>query len=216
MTLSLLLVTLASLAPETAPHNYARWEKDIAEIEKRLADDKPKPGGIAFIGSSSIVKWDVKKSFPKRNVVNLGFGGSVVVDSTHFAPRILYPLEPKTIVFYAGDNDIARKNSPEQVAEDFAAFMAQTRKALPDVRIIYVPIKPSVARWDQYETQSKANGMIRRQFQDDEKFTYLDIVPAMLGKDGKPRPELFVKDGLHMSEVGYAIWNKALEKVLDE
>lgn len=187
------------------------WEKDIAAIEKRLADDKPKPGGIAFIGSSSIRKWDLKKSFPERNVTNLGFGGSEVLDSTRFAPRILYPLKPGTIVFYAGDNDIAKKVAPEQVAKNFMEFVTQTRKALPKVRIVYIPIKPSTARWEQYETQSVANRLIHDRYMNEPWFSYLDIVPAMLDKDGEPRPELFVQDGLHMTDEGYSIWNKALE-----
>ena len=44
--------------------------------------------------------------------------------------------------------------------------------------------------------------------------TYLDIVPQMLGTDGKPRKELLVADGLHMTAAGYKIWNDALRPVL--
>ena len=28
----------------------------------------------------------------------------------------------------------------------------------------------------------------------------------MLGADGRPRPELFREDGLHMTPAGYALW----------
>jgi lysophospholipase L1-like esterase len=38
----------------------------------------------------------------------------------------------------------------------------------------------------------------------------VDVVKPMLGGDGQPRPELFVKDGLHMTEEGYNIWAAAL------
>jgi lysophospholipase L1-like esterase len=33
----------------------------------------------------------------------------------------------------------------------------------------------------------------------------------MLGADGKPRPELFLQDGLHMNNEGYAVWTKLLQ-----
>jgi lysophospholipase L1-like esterase len=38
----------------------------------------------------------------------------------------------------------------------------------------------------------------------------VDIVPQMIGADGKPRKELLVEDGLHMTPAGYKIWNAAL------
>ena len=44
--------------------------------------------------------------------------------------------------------------------------------------------------------------------------TYVDTVPQMLGADGKPRKELLVADGLHMTPAGYKIWNDALRPVL--
>src|SRR5262245_32520563 len=110
--LALLLVATLQ-PPEVTPapipaHPFAKWEQSIQAIERQLKDNPPKPGGVFFVGSSSIVKWDLKVSFPGRDYVNVGFGGSVIEDSTHFAPRILTPFKPGVVVFYAGDNDIAR------------------------------------------------------------------------------------------------------------
>ena len=36
----------------------------------------------------------------------------------------------------------------------------------------------------------------------------------MIGADGKPKPELFVQDGLHMTPAGYDIWTAALKPLL--
>jgi lysophospholipase L1-like esterase len=222
--LALLLVSLTSGAdaprsPDVAPapraaDPFARWGKDIAAIEKRLAASPPKPGGVFFAGSSSIVKWDLKKSFPGAGYVNVGFGGSVVADSTHFAPRILIPYKPSAVVFYAGDNDIARGGKPEQVLADFKEFVATARKGNPDCRVLFVAIKPSVARWKQFDTQKKANALVKAYCESHEGLAFIDVVPLMLRADGTPDPELFVKDGLHMSEKGYAIWNAEVKKAL--
>src|SRR5436189_142188 len=35
------------------------------------------------------------------------------------------------------------------------------------------------------------------------------VVPQMIGADGKPRKELLLEDGLHMTPAGYKIWNVA-------
>jgi lysophospholipase L1-like esterase len=217
----LLVPLLFALAPqpEVAPpprsvDPFAKWEKPVAAIEKRLAANPPKPGAVVFAGSSSIVQWDLNKSFPKANYVNVGFGGSVIADNTHFAPRILTPHKPGTIVFYAGDNDVGRGGKPEQVLADFKAFVAAVRKDNPTCRVLFVAIKPSLARWKQFEAQQKANALVREFCESEKGLTFVDVVPLMLGADGKPDPELFVKDGLHMTPKGYELWTAAVGKAL--
>jgi len=37
----------------------------------------------------------------------------------------------------------------------------------------------------------------------------------MLGPNGKPRKELFIEDGLHLSPAGYEIWKDVIAPLLD-
>ncbi len=202
-------------APPPRPVDpFAKWEKNIVALEKRLTAKPPKPGAVFFAGSSSIVGWDVNKYFPDAGYINVGFGGSVIADSTHFAPRILTPYKPGTIVFYAGDNDIARGNKPEQVVRDFEAFVAAVRKNNPACRVLYVPVKPSIARWKLFDTQKRANGLVRDFCGRTKGTEYVDIVPLMLDSTGQPIAELFVKDGLHLSPKGYELWSAEVAKYL--
>ena len=197
-------------AAEPSP-DFARWEKEIAAIEQRDAEQKPAAGTTVFVGSSSIRLWDLKQSFPDLATVNHGFGGSTIADSVHFVDRLVLKLAPKTIVFYAGDNDLANGLSPEQLQADFAQFVKAVREKLPESKIIYIPIKPSPSRWKLYDKQKQANALIRATIaKDGRRSVYLDIVTPMLGDDGQPRPELFQEDQLHLNAAGYAIWNKLL------
>ena len=43
---------------------------------------------------------------------------------------------------------------------------------------------------------------------------FVDISGVMLDAQGRPRPELFREDGLHMKPAGYALWTAALRPVL--
>lgn len=217
--LAMLIVPLLFAQPPVAPaprevDPFARWEKNIAAIEKRLTANPPAPGSVFFAGSSSIVQWDVKKSFPDAGYVNVGFGGSVIADSTHFASRILTPYKPGTIVFYAGDNDIGRGGKPEQVLADFQAFIAVVRKDNPKCRVLFIAVKPSIARWKLFEVQKKANALVKAYCESEKGLTFVDVVPLMLRADGTPDPELFVKDGLHMTPKGYELWTAAVSKAL--
>ncbi|HEY1187104.1 MAG TPA: GDSL-type esterase/lipase family protein [Gemmata sp.] len=216
---ALLLVSAAAADLPVAPpprvvDPFARWEKNIRAHEKRLTAHSPPPGGVLFAGSSSIVGWDVKKSFPGAGYVNVGFGGSVIADNTHFAPRLLNPHKPATIVFYAGDNDIAKGIKPDQVLADFKAFVTTVRKGNPECRVLFIAVKPSPARWKLFETQTRANALVRAYCGSEKGLVFVDVVPLMLGADGKPVPELFVKDGLHMTPKGYELWTAEVQKAL--
>ncbi len=194
--------------------DFSKWDKEIAALEKRDQDKPPPKNAVLFAGSSSIRLWDVKKSFPDLDAINHGFGGSQIADSTHFAPRIIFKTEPRLIVFYAGDNDIAAGKSPEQVGEDFQAFATVVHKELPKTKIVFISIKPSLARWEMADKQKKANELIEAFCKKNDYLTYLDVVKPMLGDDGKPNRELFIKDGLHMNEKGYELWGGLLKPLL--
>lgn len=205
-----LLVLPLFTAAEEKKSPFERWEKAIAAIETRLKNKAPPKDAIFFAGSSSIVNWDLAKAFPDLPVVKVGFGGSQVADSVHFAPRIVVPFKPATIVFYAGDNDIASGKSPETVRDDFAAFVRVVRKDLPDTRIIFLSIKPSIARWKKIEQIRAANKLIEADCKKEKGLVYVDVGTGLLGDDGMLKKEMFVKDGLHLSAEGYQLWNKVL------
>ena len=134
-----------------------RWESAIQAFE---AGEKAQPspeGGIVFIGSSSIRFWDLAKWFPQLPVVNRGFGGSEIADSTRYADRILLPLTPRVVVLYAGDNDISQGKTPDQVASDYRAFVAKVHGALPKTRIVFIAVKPSLSRWNLVGAMRETN-----------------------------------------------------------
>lgn len=215
MFLALTLVVLQPVPKDADAARFERWEKEVSAIEKKLKDAPPKAGGVVFAGSSSTRLWKLDESFPGKGYVNVGFGGSEVRDSTRFVPRLISPHRPKAVVLYAGDNDIQSNRTPEQVTADFRAFVAAVHKDAPDCKVYFIAVKPSVARWAKYEVQSKANAQVKAVCDGNPKLRYVDVVPAMLGPDGKPLPELFVKDGLHLSPAGYARWTTAVTAALE-
>jgi lysophospholipase L1-like esterase len=207
---TLLAVTLALLIPasraEAADADPKRWETAIAKFEEQDKESPPPRGEVLFVGSSSIRMWKLNESFPQEKYINRGFGGSQIADSTFYADRIVAPYEPRVVVLYAGDNDLASGKSSEQVAADYQAFVAKVHAKLPQTRIVFISIKPSISRWKLIDKVREANKLIAEFSKQNARLAIVDVEKSMLGDDGMPRPELFLQDGLHMTTAGYAIW----------
>lgn len=216
LTIASALPPIPNLGAAEPAAGAERWKAEIEKMVAADANDPPAKGGVLFLGSSSIRLWDLKKAFPGKDYLNRGFGGSEISDSLHYLDQIVFPYEPKAIVFYAGDNDLAKGKSPEQVAADFEKLSERVAERLPETRILYIAVKPSLKRWALYDKVQDANSRIAEQCAEKPNRQFVDVAPPMLGEDGLPKKELFVADGLHLSPAGYAIWNKLVAEALAE
>jgi lysophospholipase L1-like esterase len=200
---------LVSLLPALGQQPIAkgRFEKEIAAFEAAERAKPSQPGGIVFTGASGIRMWrTLAEDFPGLPVINRGFGGSYTAELTDYADRILIPLKPRVIALQPGSNDlVAGGKSPEQVLADFQAFVTRVRAALPDVRIVYLGINPSPARWNIRETQQRANNLIRDHPQTDKQLAFVELWTPSIGPDGQPIPDHFIADQLHPSRQAYQL-----------
>ena len=192
----------------------ARFESQIAAFEANDAKNTPPRDAVLFVGSSSIRMWPTAKHFPEFAVINRGFGGSHISDVAHFADRIVHSYKPRAIFFYAGDNDIAAGKSSERVLADYRQFADTVQKQLPGTPIVFIAIKPSLARWAKWPTMRDANRLVEDYCRSSERLEYVDIATPMIGANGQPRRELFIEDGLHLSDAGYRVWVDAVTPVL--
>lgn len=201
-------IVLAALPLQGAEkaHDFAKWEKEISAFEHRDSTNPPPRNAVLFIGSSTIRLWStLSNDFPHHQVINRGFGGSEVADSTHFADRIVFPYRPRMIFLRAGGNDLAAGRSPEEVAADYRDFCETVHAKLPKTMIVYIGWNPTIARWSQAAKEKALNSMAKEYIQDKPWLKYIDTYDMVLGEDNKPRPELFVQDKLHFSPAGYKL-----------
>ena len=57
--------------------------------------------------------------------------------------------------------------------------------------IVFIPIKSSTARWGFWGKMKKANSLIKDYAKNNEKVFYIDTASPMIGKNGKPKSDLF-------------------------
>jgi hypothetical protein len=154
----------------------------------------PPKGALLFIGSSTIRLWKtLAQDFPEQRVINRGFGGSEIVDSTYFAERVIFPYKPRMVLLRGGGNDVHAGKSPEQVFADFKEFVAKIHSKLPETDIVFISLS---SQHRALETGGQGKGgqhESRRIPKADTAPEIHETYPMPLGPNGEPRPELFCR-----------------------
>lgn len=198
-------------AQETRPF----WN-EIQDFRHRDSLQMPAKHGIVFLGSSSIRKWvNAEDHFKKYHVINRGFGGSTLAQASEYLDYLVFPYEPREIVIYSGENDIATDHvDAEETFNRCKTLITKIRERLPKVPIVFLSIKQSPSRIEFTDVVLKANTLIKAYLSTLPKATFLDVNAKMLDAKGGMRPELFEEDMLHMKPAGYAIWEQELKPYL--
>ena len=213
------LPELSGAVPTTADIPTSdHWEPDIVAFERADSMRIPAPGGVVFVGSSSIRLWKtLETDMAPLPVIQRGFGGSRIYDAVRFADRIVLKYDPKIVVVFSGTNDLqgdASDLSPEQVRNGFDQLAQRILQHGDSTHLYYISITPSQARFDQLDRIKQANKLIEAYTRNHPRLHFFDLQNTFLTTDGKIREELFVEDGLHLNTRGYALWTERMKPEL--
>ena len=207
---------VVSLRAEEKLASQSKWEADIQKFEAADKSTAPVHGGVVFYGSSSARLWDLPTSFPNLQTVNRGFGGSDMAAAAQFYERVVPQHQPRAVVLYEGDNDLAGGRTACQILADFETLITKHRTALPEAKLICLTIKYSPSRAKLRLDQEAANALLKARCSRDPHLAYVDLASTLLDDQGQPQPKFFKPDMLHLNPDGYAVWNAKLLPVLLE
>ncbi len=211
-----LFCLLAALLNLHAQQNEPFYS-DIQSFKKHDSAQFPPAHAILFVGSSSFTKWtDVQDYFPGYTIINRGFGGSSLPDVIRYADDIIFPYNPKQIVIYCGENDLAASDTvtANMVFSRFTQLFDLIRNKMPKVPIAFISLKPSPSRANLMNKMTDANTMIKDFLKNKNNTAFIDVYSKMLNADGTPVKDIFLDDNLHMNTKGYAIWKKIITPFL--
>jgi lysophospholipase L1-like esterase len=187
------------------------YESEVQALERAREGRSNGNRPPAFYGSSSIRLWDTLAEDFDPRVLNLGFGGSTLEACDYFFARLVPPVNPRSLLLYAGDNDLGDGRSVEQVLGHFRSLANKVAASLDGVPFGFVSVKPSPARYPILDRIRRLNDQVRKEIESGPSGYFVDVFPAMLGQSGKPRAEFFLDDGLHLNREGYRLWGRLLE-----
>lgn len=193
-----------------------RWQRVLDSFAEDDAAVRPPPGAVVATGSSSIRLWHntIGSDLAPLTIVAKGFGGSVLNDVLCHVDTLVNQYRPRAVLLYEGDNDIACGTTPESLLDTFRAVVDKIHAADPRVRVYALSIKPSLARWSLWPVMKRANALLDAECASDARLHYVDVAAPMLNEKGEPKPEIFMKDGLHMNAEGYRVWTAAVRPAL--
>lgn len=197
--------------------NAQPFINEIKAFRRADSASMPPQNAILLIGSSSFTNWkDVAKYFPEHTIINRGFGGSSLPHMTMYAEDIIFKYNPKQIIIYCGENDIAGSSTvtADTVFERFKILYSIIRSKYKKVPIAYISMKPSPSREKYLETMQKGNALIKGFMEQQKRSSYIDVYSSMLDANGKVLTHIFISDKLHMNAEGYKIWQGVIAPYL--
>ncbi len=192
------------------------FNEEVALITQRydsIWDQKQE--SIVFTGSSSIRLWEgLEDLFPDHQIINTGFGGSLTSDLFEHLHSLVLAYNPTTVFIYEGDNDIYYRRSPKRVIRITRKIIERIWQHYPETHIVLISAKPSIVRWHLKKRYLKLNLKLKEYAEQSPQIAFANVWDVML-KNEVIDESLFIEDGLHMNQKGYALWYGAIKPFLN-
>lgn len=195
---------------QEVPIKINRYETDIENFRRFDNRNTLAKNPVLFVGSSSIRYWETSKSFPNLPVINRGFGGASLPEIIHYYDDIIKKHSPSIIIVYC-DIDIENGKSPNVAVNAFNELVNKIEKDFPQTQILLLAMKPTLIDdflgKDVKTNKVITNKMLNEYCEATKNLHYVDITKSMLGSDGHLRSDIFLADGMHLNQLGYALWD---------
>ena len=206
LLVTLLLVSLSAAASEYP--DSSRWLYTISGFALEDEIVGKREGQIVATGSSSMRFWDhsIRQDFAPLPIISRGFGGSNMNDVLAHLDGLILKHKPRAVIIYEGDNDIAQGVPVGAVLETFEKVVTRILDEDSEIRIYLISVKPSIARKSLWGDMALVNQGMHAISKQKNNVFYIDVATPMLNPDGSRNHDLYVSDGLHLSQAGYDIW----------
>ena len=207
----MLLVMCLPIAAKDYPDS-SRWRYTVGGflLEDEIVGDRT--GQVVATGSSIMRYWDhsIHRDFAPLPIISRGFGGSNMNDLLVYLDEIVLKHKPRAVIIYEGDNDIAQGVPVTDVIDTFEKVIARILDDNAEARIYLISVKPSIARETLWREMVEVNQGMQAMAEQKDNVFYIDVAASMLTSNGSRNPDLYVSDGLHMSQAGYDVWREVV------
>lgn len=207
----------AHSAIQPVPRTDDWWKQRHESFNQRVKEVGTR-AEVIFIGDSITQGWEGAgkdvwaKFYAPRQAVNLGIGGD---RTQHVLWRLdngnLAGLKPRAAVVMIGTNNSnGEDNTVEQIADGVTAIVKKLRAALPDTKVLLIPIFPRGENPNPQRGKINQVNQILQRLADGDAVRWVDFGYRFVDAAGRIPPAL-MPDFLHLSPAAYQIWAESLE-----
>ena len=167
---------------------------------------------LLFIGDSLIEYFDWQERFPKDIVYNFGVSGETV-EGLYARIEVIFSQieEPDLVFIMSGINNLAMGD--RTFVTTYRKIVRVLKERYPSSRIFAQSLLPVLFPWISNDDVRDMNRQLKK-MAEEEDVSCLDIHSLFLDERGKPVKEYLLDDGVHVSEQGYRVWSREVEKHL--
>jgi len=147
-------------------------------------------------------------------VLNRALDGLQTADVLRSLDSDLLRSRPKVIAYYCGSNDVDAGDAAEAIFDRIRQFIVRVEAALPGTRVVFVSINRAPEKRDRWDVVDAVNHLVQMYAAQTKHVQYVDVNPVLFNRDGKPRLELYLSDGLHFRPAAYEEFTRILKPVL--
>ncbi len=193
-------------------------------INKSKIDSiKVQDENIVFFGDSITEGYNVKEFFDEYRVVNSGISGNTTKDLINRIDSDLYDYNPSAVIIQIGTNDLRVSIKDEEIISNIKKIIKGIRKNRKNASILVESIYPlnrdmDTEYWDGVNEDYNNKHIIKlnkdiKKLCKIEHIKYIDVYTSLLD-DNKNLKEVYSKEGLHLTDLGYYKVTKIIKKYL--
>ena len=175
-------------------------------------------GGALFVGDSFFDTrsfWtEFYTTYARKNAYSVGISSSTTTDWDILAERLVYPLEPTSIIFHCGTNNIFDDDkNADRATADIKRTLESFHTRLPQAKIYYFGIEPRNYTHVGNGYAKTCNAQIEAYASAKDWLVYIDSPSFCYNSDGTINGSFYKSgDTVHPSAASYALYVNALEK----
>ena len=168
---------------------------------------------ILMLGHSLIEFFDWESRFPEHRAVNLGVAGETVEGLLSRINGIANNYPNADMIFVmTGANNIAMEDYDFFVP--YGEIIDKLKRAYPGAKIYIHSVLPIILEWISGSSIEEVNRSIKA-LAGGKGVEFVDIYSFFV-ENGEPVKEYLLDDGVHLSDRGYEVWSRVVERIIDK
>ena len=219
---SLILLIMLAIMIILMFFNNLHLKKVIKVLDSKMeTKEVVKKDKIIFLGDSITHRYDLKKYYDNKNIINQGVEGDTTEDIINRLQTSIYDYNVRKVILLIGTNDIGIGKDP---IENIKLIINKIKSYDNSIEIIVESIYPinntknSKIKKDVVGTRNnekiKETNKKIKEICKEKNITYVNVYDELTDKNGNLKLEYTV-EGLHISDEGYKKITNVLSKYVN-